>query len=90
MVKLMNNNITTIRNKNRTVNFRILPKVSNSVKKVGKYAINLFFLLVLMITLLVGDIEINKQIFSWSILILSIYLVIKAKENMGLFIVYSL
>jgi len=64
--------------------------VSNSVKKVGKYAINLFFLLVLMITLLVGDIEINKQIFSWSILILSIYLVIKAKENMGLFIVYSL
>lgn len=90
MVKLMNNNTTTIRNKNRTVNFRVLPKVSNSVKKVGKYAINLFFLLILMITLLVGDIEINKQIFSWSILILSIYLVIKAKENMGLFIVYSL
>lgn len=85
----MNKNIPT-RNKNRNLRYRSLPNISCDIKKVEKYLIIIFFSIILITSLLFGNTQINKQIFSWSILIISIYLVIKSKENMGLFIVYSL
>lgn len=90
MVKIMGKNNVYTKKKNRTVNARIFPNITTNTKIVGNYYINLFFLLVLIISLMIGNVEINKHIFSWSILILSMYLIIKTKDNIGLIVVYSL
>lgn len=63
---------------------------SLSMKVAFKYMVVFAILAIYIYNLLVSSSTMNTQLFAWSILLLSLYLALKVKNNINLFIVYSL
>jgi hypothetical protein len=71
-------------------NIKLIYSKSLNIKQFAKYLLVLFFFLLFLSFILLGKESINKLMFSWSIIILMMYLLFKTKDNIMLFTVYSI